>query len=245
MGILLNSKHNIPISGYTYDLGSVDKPWAKLYCSEIFTDKINAAHIIGDIQNAKSLDGYPSDMYIRKNNSSNPSVTSTYSLGSENYKWKDIYADTFNGSTFNGGEFKGLCTSSQAADLAEKYTVKGDVAIGDVISISEDPSVDGELCNSINNISIIGIVSECPGLRMNCDSNGIYIAVKGRVKCKVQGPVKKGEPLISYINGMAIGLYNLEKIKSYLYEYNAYPHIIAKTLQKIDSNEIKLIEVTI
>ena len=49
-----------------------------------------------------------------------------------------------------------------------------------------------------NNTAIAGIVSTNPAYLMNSDlENGVDIALIGRVPCKVVGPIRKGDILVS------------------------------------------------
>ena len=64
---------------------------------------------------------------------------------------------------------------------------------------------------------------------------GIYVALKGRVMCKVQGPVNKRDSLVSNYNGTAIA--PLDIMKNPDTKYFAIAH------EKIETDEVKLIEV--
>jgi hypothetical protein len=143
----------------------------------------------------------------------------------------------------NDGVFHGIATSAYYADLAEKYTIKdSNVNVGDVILISEDENFDCEISNEISSYRVLGVVSENPAFMMNSGlENGTYIALKGRVKCKVKGKVKKGEPLVSYLNGCAVGLYSSSLVKN----IDIAGRIFAKALETKDTDDEQLIEVVI
>lgn len=165
--------------------------------------------------------------YIKTNNDSEPTVDNTYIIGSPSKRFKNIYST----------EFTGIASSSRYADLAEKYTIKDEVEIGDVILISEENNYDGELSNQKFSDRILGVVSEKPGFLMNNDlKNGIKIALKGRIPCKVQGPIKKGSPLMSGLNGTAI---------SGRGKNITLGALLGKANETIEDNSIKLIEIII
>jgi len=134
--------------------------------------------------------------YLRRDMNTGPIENCQFNLGSESKMWKNFYACYHHGYEFNVIN----------ADLAEKYTVKGNPKPGDVVLISEDENYDGEISNEVASVRVLGIVSEKPGIILNKEENGIPIALKGKVKCKVKGPVKKGDVLVSYYNGYAIPL---------------------------------------
>ncbi len=119
-----------------------------------------------------------------------PETDANVNLGSASHRWNTMY---------------GLATSAQYADLAEKYTSKDDVKVGDVVVISTDEEFDAELSNSVAPSSVLGVVSDKPAIRMNEGLvGGVFIALRGRVPCKVHGPVEKGDLLVGYMDGGAI-----------------------------------------
>ena len=88
-------------------------------------------------------------------------------------------------------------TSSQAkyADLAEKYTSDEDYEPGTVVELGGTAEVTQT--TRPWSTTIAGIVSTDPAYLMNSDSEGVSVALIGRVPCKVVGPVRKGEFLVS------------------------------------------------
>lgn len=90
-------------------------------------------------------------------------------------------------------------TAAYYADLAERYSADNNYEVGTVLVIGGTNEVT--VTNIRANTSVIGIVSQHPAYRMNSaagtDSTHPYIALKGRVPCKVLGPVKKGELLVT------------------------------------------------
>lgn len=101
------------------------------------------------------------------------------------------------------GLFQGTATSAQYADLAENYVADKDYDVGTVLEIggSFEVTVAKE-----ESTSIAGIVSAAPAYLMNsaCKGNNVAtVALIGRVPCKVLGPIKKGDLLVSAGNGRA------------------------------------------
>ena len=108
----------------------------------------------------------------------------------------DIYANLF----------QGTATSARYADLAEKYSGPADLQPGDVVVFGGDLEV--EACEHETSHKVAGVVSTEPAYMMNSDADGHYIALVGRVPCKVTGPVAKGDLLVtSSVKGhaMAVG----------------------------------------
>jgi hypothetical protein len=96
--------------------------------------------------------------------------------------------------------FQGTATSAQYADLAEKYLADQEYAPGTVVVVGGEAEVTACTWGQ----RPIGIVSTNPAFMMNKDlEGGTYIALKGRVPCKVVGSVKKGDRLVASNQGCA------------------------------------------
>ena len=98
--------------------------------------------------------------------------------------------------------FRGIATSAQYADLAEKYTTDKEYPIGTVMMICGDEDHEAEASNEFGCLSI-GVISEKPAYLMNSESEGQAIALKGRVPVRVVGPIKKGQTVCATTNGAA------------------------------------------
>lgn len=104
----------------------------------------------------------------------------------------DLYANVFHGTA----------TQAQYADLAEKYLTDADYEPGTVVVVGGEKEVTACSTGQL----AIGVVSTCPAYMMNSELlGGTYIALKGRVPVKVEGPVRKGQRLIAGNNGCALG----------------------------------------
>lgn len=90
-------------------------------------------------------------------------------------------------------------TSAFYADLAEKYEADNVYDEGTVLVIGGKKEVT--ISNIQGDTRVIGIVSKNPAYRMNSDagpdSTHPYIALKGRVPCKVSGVIRKGDLLVN------------------------------------------------
>ena len=105
------------------------------------------------------------------------------------------------GITYNPftGVLTTIASSSRYADLAERYKSDGYYDVGSVLIIGGTEEVTET--HKRADTSVIGIVSKNPAFRMNevteDESTNPYIALRGRVPCKVIGPVKKGNLLVT------------------------------------------------
>ena len=191
-----------------------------------------------------------------------PGVDGVYSLGTSSYKWSTVYASIFNGiatqaDTLNlGGNyvvsstsatnntiagrdgsgdltaniFHGVATSARYADLAEKYLTDLEYEVGTVIMVGGDKEVTASKYGS----RAIGVISENPAYMMNSElEGGQYIALKGRVSVKVDGPVNKNDELIAGNDGYAIANHE-----------NSYK-VFAIALETNTDEGIKIIEAVI
>lgn len=95
----------------------------------------------------------------------------------------------------------GTATSARYADLAERYESDNQYDVGTVLVIGGTKEVT--VSNKHADTAVIGIVSKNPAYMMNSDAGNDethpYIALKGRVPCKVAGVVKKGDLLVTSI----------------------------------------------
>lgn len=122
--------------------------------------------------------------------SANATATTGYNIGSNTNWYSNVWAYTF----------RGISTTAQYADLAEKYVTDHDYPAGTVVQVGGPAEVTA--C-SLNGIAI-GVVSEKPAFLMNESAPGQAIALKGRVPVLVLGAVNKGDGLAAGPNGHAI-----------------------------------------
>ena len=95
-------------------------------------------------------------------------------------------------------------TSAQYADLAEKYTADADYAPGTVVKFGGSAEIT--VCDHDHDPEIAGVVSTNPAYIMNAglqSEHVVSVALTGRVPCHVQGPVRRGQMLVSAGNGRA------------------------------------------
>ena len=101
-------------------------------------------------------------------------------------------------------EFKGVASSAQYADLAEKYVADADYAPGTVLMFGGDKEVTEcahDMCSRV-----AGVVSTTPAYLMNSGLEGehtVELALTGRVPTKVRGPILKGDLIVSAGDGHA------------------------------------------
>jgi hypothetical protein len=124
--------------------------------------------------------------------------------------------------------FNGTATAARYADLAEKYLADADYEVGTVVAVGGAAEVTA--CKVSDRA--IGIVSANPAYMMNSElEGGTYIALKGRVPCKVVGSVKKGDKLVAASNGCATVSDSLNEHK-----------VFAIALESNDDIGVKVIE---
>ncbi len=118
-----------------------------------------------------------------------PDGDNTRNIGSGGAKYNTIFATTFNGTA----------TAALYADLAERYTVDGPVEPGDVVVFGGEAEIT--LTTISKDTAVAGIISTEPALMMNSDAGPDmthpYVALKGKVPCKVVGPIKKGDLIVT------------------------------------------------
>ena len=111
------------------------------------------------------------------------------------------YGFTFNPSTnyVKATRFEGVATSALYADLAERYEADAVYEPGTVLIIGGEKEVT--VTTTFADTRVAGIVSKNPAYMMNSeagtDETHPYIALKGRVPCKVQGYINKGDLIVT------------------------------------------------
>ncbi len=133
-------------------------------------------------------------------------------------------------SNITANIFNGTATAARYADLAEKYLPDADYEPGTVVVIGGEKEITASTWGD----RAVGVISTNPAYMMNKDlEGGVYVALKGRVPCKVIGAVKKGQRLIASNNGCAVA---------------AVPHandVFAIALESSNETGIKTVEVLV
>jgi hypothetical protein len=101
---------------------------------------------------------------------------------------------TFSGNV-TGQYFNGVATSAQYADLAERYNADADYLPGTVVAIGGNMEITGTTSHMDTNV--FGVISTAPAYLMNAESDGLPVALAGRVPVNVIGKIKKGDRLVS------------------------------------------------
>ena len=96
---------------------------------------------------------------------------------------------------FAAGVITATATTARYADLAEMYAADADYEPGTVVCFGGDAEVTA--CGDDMHHSVAGVVSTNPAYLMNNETDGVAVALTGRVPCKVTGPVNKGDLLVS------------------------------------------------
>jgi hypothetical protein len=122
----------------------------------------------------------------------------------------DLYVDDpglkfnpFTG-TLTANVFTGTANQAKYADLAECYLGDSDYPAGTVVVFGGDQEVTESTKDS--DTAVAGVVTTNPAYLMNSGLEGEHVtgvALMGRVPCRVIGNVKKGDLLVSTVNGHA------------------------------------------
>ena len=143
---------------------------------------------------ADTLDGVNSTSFMRSDaNDSHsgtitPSTDNSIDLGSGSLRYNEVYAVTF----------QGTASQAQFADLAERYVADESYAPGTVVEFGGANEVTAVTREGTP--AVAGVVSTDPAYLMNAQLEGdtvVAVALRGRVPCKVIGPVRKGDVLIA------------------------------------------------
>lgn len=172
----------IPSANVTYNLGNSTNRFNDLYLA-------NSTIYLGSAQisaNATSL------------TLTNPGGGTTVLSGTS----PDIQASTVSatgnitgGNIIAIGTVKGATIDSVNADLAERYQSDQEYAAGTVVIFGGDREITQS--KTYADPRVAGVISTAPAYRMNADADGQYVALQGRVPCRVVGKISKGDLVTS------------------------------------------------
>jgi len=158
-----------------------------------------------------------------------PSITKsgtngTGDIGATGNRFGTVWATTFSGTS----------NQAQYADLAEKYMPDREYEPGTVLVFGGDAEVT--MAKSYMDTRIAGVVSTHPAYMMNSAlEGGVYVALTGRVPCKVTGKIRKGDMLVA---AGALGVATAS-------DDPKMGSVIGKALENYDSHDIGVIEVVV
>jgi len=140
-----------------------------------------------------------------------------------------IFLDSDNGTLY------GTASKALYADLAEKYSSDLDYPPGTVVVFGGEKEIT--ISTTSYDTTVAGVISTNPGYSMNTLAEGLEVALTGRVPCRVIGPVRKGQIVVtSDIPGVAQAIDNSKFVPGC---------VIGKALTTINTNTIETIEVVV
>ena len=184
----------VPGANVTYDLGTSSLRWKDLWLS-------GTTLALGNLRikdSSGSLAVFGSDGTTPAATAL-PSITKSGSNGVGNIGQTD---NTF--ATVYATTFSGVSTTAKYADLAENYVADRAIEPATVVCFGGEFEVT--ICGHDADRRIAGVISTNPAHLMNNECVGTHVvavALQGRVPCKVVGPVRKGDMMVSAGNGAA------------------------------------------
>ena len=137
-------------------------------------------------------------------------------------------------------KFRGIATSAEYADLAERYAADEEYTAGTVVKLGGSHEITQTLDQG--DIDVFGIISTAPGFEMNSaagtDATHPFVALAGRVPCKVIGTINKGDRLVTSV-------YPGTARRADPAEFDDYRKIIGRALEAKDTEEAGSIEVVV
>ena len=138
-------------------------------------------------------------------------------------------------STVGFNTIHAKATSAQYADLAEKYTTDHDYEAGTVVVFGGNSEITQSTIS--HDRKVAGVISTNPAVKMNDGLDGQYLALQGRVPCKVIGPIEKGDLVVtSHVPGLGV------KLDDTQYQPGC---VIGKALELIEDQQEQVIEVVV
>jgi hypothetical protein len=205
--------------------------------STIRATKLNlsADTLVVDTLSANTITGTASVaqlVELNANNSTDETVYLTFADGATGNQGLETDTSlTYNPST---NILSTTATAAQYADLAEKYSSDEEYLPGTVVMFGGDKEVT---ISDERTKAVAGVVSSNPAYLMNSMLEGmsVDVALQGRVQCKVQGFIKKGDMIVAGATP-GVGVADDNPILG---------TVIGKALENYDSTEIGMIEVVV
>jgi hypothetical protein len=101
--------------------------------------------------------------------------------------------------TLSAPFFTGIASSARFADLAERYSSDQPYESGTLVIIGGTAEIT--ISTTRADTAVAGVISANPAYMMNAEAGDDlthpYVALKGRVYCKVTGSIRKGERLVT------------------------------------------------
>ena len=234
-----------PNSDNVYWLGTSSNRWSNIATVNLSADKLydNGVRVITTVNTGTGVYGSGTGPSITLSIGQNvttdstptfagitvPSITKsgtngTGDIGQTGNRFGTVWATTFSGTS----------NQAQYADLAEKYMPDREYEPGTVLVFGGEAEVT--VANSYMDTRIAGVVSTNPAYMMNSElDGGVYVALTGRVPCKVTGKIRKGDMLVA-AGGLGVATAN---------DNPKMGSVIGKALENYDSHDIGIIEVVV
>ena len=205
--------------------------------STIRATKLNlsADTLVVDTLSANTITGTASVaqlVELTANNTANETVYLTFADGATGNQGLETDTSlTYNPST---NVLSTTASQAQYADLAEKYSSVEEYLPGTVVMFGGNKEVT---ISDERTKAVAGVVSSNPAYLMNSMLEGmsVDVALQGRVQCKVQGFIKKGDMIVAGATP-GVGVADDDPILG---------TVIGKALENYDSTEIGVIEVVV
>jgi len=159
-----------------------------------------------------------------------PTSTTTYDIGDANYKWRNMYATSFNGlatqaialqvgSNYRTGDVNPTnntvavrdSSGNIAANVFNGVSTSARYAdLAEKYTTDQEYPVGTAMCvggeaettAAKSSCMCIGVISAEPAYLMNSEAEGQVIGLKGRVPVRCKGVVKKGEAVYAWEDGV-------------------------------------------
>ena len=162
-----------------------------------------------------------------------PTITGTFDIGDANYKWRNMYATSFNGlatqaialqvgSNYRTGDVNPTNNTVAVRDSSGNISANvfngvstsaryADLAEKYTTAEEHPVGTAMEVCTHEEHEAgpakassmCIGVISAEPAYLMNSEAEGQAIGLKGRVPVRVKGIVKKGEAVYAWEDGVS------------------------------------------
>jgi hypothetical protein len=187
-------------AGQLCNIGSATYPWntiystGTIYCSALVSSGSILANLNGNVT-GNITGNVTGNLSGNATNANNLRLGGVYVAATTTNTANTIVARDASGN-FSAGTITAIASQAKYADLAERYSADTIYEPGTVLEIGGVAEVT--VTTFYASEKVVGVVSTDPAYLMNSElENGVAIALRGRVPCKVVGPIKRGDALVS------------------------------------------------
>ena len=166
-----------------YNLGTSTDKWNNVYAKNVNVETLTVSGAVTATSSRADL------LYCRTGTDTSAYFSAVFSNTANTIVARD------GSGNFAANVINATVTQARYADLAEKYESDAIYEPGTVVVFGGDKEIT--ITDLAEDARVAGVISTNPAYLMNVDSEGLAVALRGKVPCKVVGRISKGDLLVT------------------------------------------------